>query len=430
MAKRSAPAPATKRSAAPKPRRLPVRIRAGAAWPAAAYDVHVGAGLLTTAIGRAGGTPPRAALVVIDSGLGKATVEPVLREFDRAKVRWGVCVVPATEPDKSLLTAERGLAEAGRLRIERDDLVLTLGGGITCDVGGFIAATCRRGIRVVHCPTTLLAMVDAALGGKTGVNLSVPGDPLSSTRPRLVKNAVGVFHQPCAVVCDVATLATLPARELRCGLAECIKHGLIGSVVKDRTLLEWIDGHVSALLSGNTAALTELVARNVAAKARVVAADPLERSTRPDGGRMALNLGHTFAHALETLPGAGGLSWPVRDRPDLPVGASATGIQLGPLKHGEAVGLGLLAAMRVAVAMKLNTPTAADTLAALLARCGLPTRISGLPDSGTILAAMLDDKKVAAGKLRLILPTRDLRCRVVAGPPARLVGAALDSLRA
>ena len=417
------------RSIVAKPRRIDVKIKAGIAHAAARYEVLVGAGVLGGVVARF--TPaPRAALVVIDAGLGKALVEPLLRELDRAKVRWGVCVVPATEADKNMLTAERGLAEAGRLRLERGDVVLTLGGGITCDVGGFIAGTYRRGVRVIHCPTTLLAMVDAAIGGKTAVNLGVPGDALSSSKPRLVKNLVGVFHQPAMVVCDVRALGTLPAREHRCGLAECIKHGLIGKVVKDATLLRWIDARVTALLTGDEAALVELVARNAAAKARVVQADPLETSTRPDGGRMALNLGHTFAHAIETLPGAGGLSWPVRDRPDLPAGSSATSTQIGPLKHGEAVGLGLLAAMRVAVAMKLNKPAAAEALGALLARCGLPTVVSGLPDSASIMQRMMDDKKTAGGKLRLILPTAGLGCRVAVGAPPKAVFAAIDSLRA
>lgn len=416
-------------SAGARPRRIEVKIKAGAAHGAARYDVLVGAGVLRGVVARIA-PAPRAALVVIDAGLGKVVVEPILRELDRAKVRWGVCVVPATEADKSLLTAERGLAEAGRLRLERGDIVLTLGGGITCDVGGFVAGIYRRGVRVVHCPTTLLAMVDAAIGGKTAVNLGVPGDALSSSKPRLVKNLVGVFHQPAMVVCDVRTLATLPGRELRCGLAECIKHALIGKVVKDATLLKWIDAHLSEVFAGSEGALVELVARSAAAKARVVQRDPLETSAKPDGGRMALNLGHTFAHAIETLPGAGGLSWPVRDRPDLPVGSSATSTQIGPLKHGEAVGLGLLAAMRVAAAMRLNKPGAPGALAALLARCGLPIKVSGLPDCGTIIERMMDDKKTSGGKLRLILPTAGQGCKVVMGAPAKVVVAAIDSLRA
>ncbi|MFN0012405.1 MAG: 3-dehydroquinate synthase family protein [Phycisphaerales bacterium] len=411
--------------AAPTTRRIDVRIKAGPLNAAARYEVLVGTGVLPGALS-ALKDQPRAVLVVIDSGLGKPLVEPVLRELDRAKVRWGVCVVPATEADKNLLTAERGLAEAGRLRLERGDVVLTLGGGITTDVGGFIASIYRRGVRTVHCPTTLLAMVDAAIGGKTAVNLSVPGDALSSSKPRLVKNLVGTFHQPVRVVCDVAALATLPARELRAGLAECIKHSLLGRTVKDPSLLRWIEERVPAILACDARTMVELVARNAAAKARVVMADPLEASPKPDGGRMALNLGHTFAHAMETLPG---LSWPVRDHPDRPAGASAAGTQIGPLKHGEAVGLGLLAACRCAASLKLIKPAAAESLAGLVTRCGLPTAVRGLSDTGAIMERMMDDKKTSGGKLRLILPTTGGGCKVVVGPPPKAVAGAIDSLR-
>ncbi len=428
------PAPSRTRAAKPSPsgsikpppqRRIDVRIKAGPRHAAARYEVLVGTGVLPTALSTLK-DPPRAVLVVIDAGLGKPLVEPVLRQLDRAKMRWGVCVVPATEADKNLLTAERGLAEAGRLRLERGDVVLTLGGGITTDVGGFIASIYRRGVHVVHCPTTLLAMVDAAIGGKTAVNLSVPGDALSSSKPRLVKNLVGTFHQPARVVCDVAALATLPARELRAGLAECIKHGLLGRIVKDPTLLRWVEERVPALLACEPRTMVELVARNAAAKARVVMADPHEASPKPDGGRMALNLGHTFGHAIETLPG---LSWPVRDHPDRPAGASAAGTQIGPLRHGEAVGLGLLAACRCAAALKLIKPAAAEALAALLTRCGLPTAVHGLPGAPAVIGRMMDDKKTIGGKLRLILPTTGGACKSVVGPPLGVVGAAIDSLR-
>lgn len=412
-------------------KRIPVVIKHPPARARSVYEVRVGAGVLEGALD---GLKPeaRAVLVVIDAGLGKPLVEPVLRRLDRAKLRWGVCVVPATEADKSLLTAERGLAEAGRLRLERGDIVLTMGGGITCDVGGFIAATYRRGVRVVQCPTTLLAMVDAAVGGKTAVNLAVPADALSSTKPRLVKNVVGVFHQPARVVCDVSTLGTLAPRELRCGLAECLKHGLIGAIVKDARLFDWTLANAARVLRGEARVTGELVARNVAAKARVVVADPFEeaqvpKGSRGTGGRMALNLGHTFAHALETLPG---LSWQVRANPEQAVGASAAFTQVGPLKHGEAVGLGLLAAARVSGALRLASPALAARVQGALEACGLPTRVAGLPEAASVLDRMMDDKKVAGGRLRLILPVNGWSCRVVENPASKAVVAAIESLRA
>jgi 3-dehydroquinate synthetase len=179
--------------------------------------VLIGPGLLARA---ADGLlqPGAGVLVVIDSHLGKPLVEPLLRELDRAKMHWGVCVASATEHDKSLATAQRALSEAARLRVGRDGLVIGVGGGIVTDLAGFVAATYKRGVRVVQCPTTLLAMVDAAVGGKTAVNLLVPpGGPgeSDSAKPRLVKNIVGVFHQPAnsaAAWPNASSTASSPAR--------------------------------------------------------------------------------------------------------------------------------------------------------------------------------------------------------------------------
>ena len=398
---------------AEKPRVVRVRIPGP---PRVEYDVQIGFGLLPRALDGLKDSPRRV-LAVVDANLPREAIEPALRALEGQGVRWGIAVVPATEADKSLTTLERVLGEAGRLRVERGDAVLAIGGGIVTDLAGFAAAVYRRGVRVVQCPTTLLAMVDASVGGKTAANLSVPGDNLSSDKPRLVKNLVGVFHQPARVVCDLGALATLPAREFRAGIAECVKHGLIAGRLGDAKLLDWTERALPALRAGERAALGELVARNVALKARVVQADPHEESTKPDGGRMQLNLGHTFAHALETLPG---LSW------HEPGGA----VQLGPLKHGEAVGLGLLAACRAAAGLKMVPGALAERVAALLAGIGLPTRVAGLPETEVILSRMRDDKKVAGGKLRLILPAKGLTVRVVVEPAAGAVREAVDSLRA
>ncbi|MFN5959209.1 MAG: 3-dehydroquinate synthase family protein, partial [Planctomyces sp.] len=223
-----------------------------------------------------------------------------------------------------------------------------------------------------------------------------------------VKNAVGCFHQPVLVCCDVAMLRTLPEREFCSGLAECIKHGLIGGAAGDAKLLEWMAANMARLRGLDASALVELVTRNVAIKSRVVRGDPLERSTRSDGGRMMLNLGHTFAHAIETL---GGLSW--RD------GGGA--MRVGPLKHGEAVGLGLLAAVRASEAQRMIRRGTAEEVRSLLEKAGLPTRVMGLPPSEAVVDRMKDDKKVMAGRLRLILPTTGRKCRVVEGPDLKVV---------
>lgn len=383
--------------------------------PRSAYDVRIGANLIPTAAEKLIAKGQRA-LVVIDAKLPRETVEPLIRALDAAGVRWAAKVITATEADKSLSTLESALIEAARLRLERGDLIIALGGGIVTDLAGFAAGVYRRGVRIVQCPTTLLAMVDAAVGGKTAANLTVPGGS-DDGKAALIKNAVGAFHQPSRVICDVATLRSLPLRELKSGLAECVKHGLLGGGLGDKTLLGWIDRHVDDILRLDQPTLAELVARNVAIKAKVVQADEREESTRPDGGRMALNLGHTFAHAIETLPG---LAW--KD--------PATGVQmLGPLKHGEAVGVGLACAARVSAALRMCEKDLPTRVESLLTRCGLPTRIEGLPPSAALLDRMAHDKKVAAGRLRLILPTKGLRARVRDDVPARVIAAAIDAAR-
>ncbi|MDP1660868.1 MAG: 3-dehydroquinate synthase family protein [Phycisphaerales bacterium] len=392
-----------------------------AGMPRAGYSVLVGSGLIESSFegligkgqkgGKGGGGR---ALVVVDAKIPRETIEPLIRNLDRAGVRWAAKVVTASEADKSLSTLEATLIEAARLRLERGDLIIAVGGGIVTDLAGFAAGIYRRGVRIVQCPTTLLAMVDAAVGGKTAANLSVPGE---DGKAGLLKNAVGVFHQPARVVCDVASLRSLPLRELKSGLAECFKHGLLSGGLGDRALLAWTEKRCDDFLAQSGAALAELVARNVAVKARVVQADEREESTKPDGGRMMLNLGHTFAHAIETLPG---LAW--KD--------PAQGVQMvGPLKHGEAVGVGLVCAARVSAALKLCEKGLPARVEALLNRAGLPTRIEGLPASEQIIERMGHDKKVAAGKLRLVLPIKACRTRIRSDVPVKTIAAAIDAVR-
>ncbi len=408
-------------SAAPVVASKKFLVRAGVS-AGTRYPVLVGSGLLS------GRCPEldealssrRAVLLVVDAGLSPAMIEPLIKRVEARGLRWGVCVVRASEDDKSIETLQRVLAEAARLRLERRDAVIALGGGITTDLAGFAASIYRRGIDVIQCPTSLLAMVDAAVGGKTAVNITVPGEHgEGGNKARLLKNMVGAFHPPALVICDVATLATLPQRELRAGLAECFKHALISKALGDANLADFTRKALPDLLNGNQPALAQLVHRNTACKARIVQLDERETSTKPDGGRMMLNLGHTFAHAIETLPG---LSW-----------RTASGqLQIGPLKHGEAVGLGLLCAARTAEALKLLKPT---TKAALpvsidlertLRQADLPTTVAGLPPAETILRRMFDDKKVDAGRLRLILPRTGGLCVVRDDVPAPVI---LDSIR-
>jgi 3-dehydroquinate synthase len=241
----------------------------------------------------------------------------------------------------------------------RDSALLLLGGGVVGDLGGFVAATYLRGIPYIQIPTTLLAMLDASVGGKTAVD--TPHG----------KNLIGAFHPPAAVVADPAALATLPEREFRGGLAEAVKHG----VVADPAYFEWIEREADALLRRDTAALEQLVRRSVEIKAEVVSADERE------GGRRAiLNAGHTVAHALER--------------------ASAY-----RLPHGEAVALGLVAEAALAEELGVALPGLRERIAAVLARLGLPVRLTPPLPPETIVPAMASDKKNRAGTIRFALPS-------------------------
>lgn len=350
------------------------------------YDVVIGSGVLHEVPGRISTLvgESRPWFLICDEGV-PASHAAVLTEG--AKARRIACHRTSWTPheeNKKLSQAGRFINEMAKQRIERGCPVVALGGGITGDVAGFAAAIYQRGTPWINCPTTLLAMVDASVGGKTGVNHRMDDD--SAT----YKNVIGAFHQPLLVVADVATLTSLSPRVFRAGLAECVKHTLISADWKDPDLLDWTKTNLAAILERDEEILVELISRNIAVKAAVVAADELESGKGTGGGRMALNLGHTFAHAFETIF-------------DLsPDGDPAN----SPLQHGEAVGLGLIAAARCSEAAGICPPGLADEVSAVIASCGLPTQISGLPDDGVLIPRMLQDKKVRDAKLRLILPTK------------------------
>ena len=270
-------------------------------------------------------------------------------------------------------------------RLERRSPVIALGGGVTGDTVGFAAATYLRGVPLVQCPTTLLAMVDSSVGGKVGVD--VPQG----------KNLIGAFYQPRLVVVDPDTLGTLPARELRCGLAECVKH----AVIRDAALFDWMDVNLARIQQLDSATLVELIRRNVEIKAKVVMAD--EKET---GERAHLNFGHTFGHALETVTG------------------------YGKYHHGEAVALGMLVATRLAVALRRCDPALLPKLAGLLTRIGLPTRDRELPSTASLWNAMRSDKKVAEGTMRFVLPERLGGVGLYQDIPPAAVQQAWDCLRA
>ncbi len=272
-----------------------------------------------------------------------------------------LAVVSSGEPSKSLDRAADLYDDLVRLRADRHTAIVALGGGVIGDLAGFVAATYARGLPLLMVPTTLLAMVDSAVGGKVGVN-----------HPR-AKNIIGAFHQPVGVWIDTEVLATLPPRQLRCGLAEVIKYG----VILDPQFFSFLEQNAVAIASGDPAALRRIVAHSCRLKADVVARDEREES----GVRAILNFGHTIGHALESV-----------------AGYSAR------MQHGEAVAIGMAAEARLAQRLGWIEPATTARLVALIERFGLPTAIPADLDPDALFDAMGRDKKNQRGRIRFILP--------------------------
>jgi shikimate kinase/3-dehydroquinate synthase len=289
---------------------------------------------------------------IAESALGEGAVAIVDRALTFARA--GAIELQGGEEAKSLATLEglwRALAER---ELERGDVVVCAGGGSITDVGGFAAATFRRGVPWLAVPSTLVGQVDAAIGGKTAINVAA-------------KNDVGAFWQPKAVLCDPSLLETLPPREWAGGMAEVVKTGLLAGGRLWQLVEGWEPG------TGDIAARSELVQRCAGVKTLVVAADPEDR-----GPRAILNLGHTIGHGIESVAGYGGLS------------------------HGECVSIGLVAALRLSEDLAGLEAGTAEHVGGLLERHGLPVRAPGL-DSAAVLAAMRHDKKRTAGTHRMVL---------------------------
>ncbi|MGO8951032.1 MAG: 3-dehydroquinate synthase [Ktedonobacterales bacterium] len=328
----------------------------------AAYDSVVAWGGLATlpTLLQNLGLPPR--LHVISDTNVAPLYEPVLMSaLMRAGFTPLIYRAPAGEASKSreqLNLIQDWLAER---RAERREALLAFGGGVVCDLGGFAAATYLRGIPLLQVPTSLLAQVDASIGGKVGIN-----HPLG-------KNLIGAFYQPRLVLADPALLLTMPRRELTEGWAEVIKHG----VTLDAGYFAALEREAPALLANQPEPLTRIIARSVSLKAGIVEADERER----DGGRRhLLNYGHTIGHAIEAVAGYG--LW----------------------LHGEAVAAGMVVEAGIGHRLGITPGEVVSRLSTLLERFGLPTRVAGLPAS-RLLAACLWDKKVSAGRIRLALPT-------------------------
>lgn len=368
--------------------------------PSRAYDVIVGDSIRFNLVEPVLAALPGARKVIVfrDAGIVDDGVVTALHSsLDGA----GLDVIhgPILQPServKNLSTVEQLLETMSAAKLDRNDAAVVLGGGVLGDLAGFAAASYRRGIRWINLPSTLLAMVDASVGGKTGANLTVEGS--------LKKNMVGAFWQPSLVAVDVGLLRTLDDRHFRAGLAECIKHGMLAADFGDAGLGEWTAVKMATLLLRDAAALVELVTRNITIKAAVIGKDEREEAPDGQGGRALLNLGHTYGHVLETLPGL-------------------------ELHHGEAVGLGLIAASAAAVHAKLVPSGFAEHTRRTVAAAGLPTRANGLRADSELLDLMMHDKKVSGGTLRLVLPHGPGKCRVLANPAVETVFAGWSALR-
>jgi 3-dehydroquinate synthase len=332
-------------------------VEVGGAQP---YRIVIGPGLLDDGPALAAHVRGRHVLLASDSVVAPLYVARVREALHaaRADLLVATFVVPAGEASKNLSSFSAAIDALAALGATRDACVVALGGGVVGDLAGFAAACWMRGVDCVQLPTTLLSMVDSSVGGKTAVD--TPHG----------KNLVGAFHPPRAVFADTDTLRTLPARELRAGLAEVIKYGAI----RDPLFLEWLHAERGPLLAGDEAALATAIARSCEHKAEIVERDPLER-----GERALLNFGHTFAHAIETEQGYGGLN------------------------HGEAVAIGMSLAARLSTRLGLAAAVDAERLEALLQAFGLPVALPDGLDAGQLLARMRLDKKNQAGRLRLVL---------------------------
>jgi len=320
-----------------------------------AYPIHIGAGILDAAELYRPHLAGGAAAIVTNAVVAPLYLEKIRHALKGARVT--EVVIGDGEQAKSWRGVEQVVDALLAARLGRDGLVVALGGGVIGDLAGFAAAVYQRGVPFIQVPTTLLSQVDSSVGGKTAINHA------------LGKNMIGAFHQPVAVVSDVATLDTLPDRELRSGLAEVIKHGF----ALDAAFVDWLESNVEKILERDRGALGYAVRRSCELKARIVAADEREA-----GERALLNFGHTFGHAIEAGTGYG--SW----------------------LHGEAVAAGMVMAAELSSLMGQLKKTEVSRVRELVKRAGLPVSGPALAPE-RMLELMALDKKAAKGKTRFVL---------------------------
>lgn len=333
-----------------------------------AYPIYIGAGLLGEPRTLKQHIRGNHVFILSNERVAPLYLESVCRALEPKHILH--LALAEGEDTKSLQTLELVYTCLLENRCGRDTTVVALGGGVIGDIAGFAAATYLRGVDFIQIPTTLVAQVDSSVGGKTGVNHA------------LGKNMIGAFYQPQCVIADLECLHTLPDRELRAGLAEIIKYGLI----RDAEFFAWLEDNVERLLAREVDALTHAVHRSCRNKAEVVAEDELEIS----GARAMLNLGHTFGHAIET------------------------GLGYGQWLHGEAVACGMLMAARMSTRLGWLSEEACERTRALLQRAQLPLTLPETLQAETLLEHMARDKKVRAGQLHLVL-LKDIGQAVLTG---------------
>ncbi|RMF74348.1 MAG: 3-dehydroquinate synthase [Alphaproteobacteria bacterium] len=368
----------------------PVATRVPVSLGPRSYEIAIGHGLLPALDRLLPADIRHGRLAVVADARVAGLFGPILREaLARLACPVTYLEVPPGEASKNFRMLERICSQLLEAGIARDDHVLAFGGGMVGDLAGLAAALVRRGVGLVQIPTTLLAQVDSAVGGKTAINMPAG------------KNLVGSFHQPRLVISDLDLLATLPARERRAGLAEVAKYGLIA----DESFWAWLTGGgLAAMDAGKKEALLHGIATSCRIKADIVAADEREES----GRRFLLNLGHSFAHALE----------------------KAVRYDSARLLHGEAVAVGLVLAAELSAALGHAEPVLAEEVAGALAAIGLPTTIAQAfgddrPTAAGLMAAMGQDKKIRAGRLRFVLLERPGRAFVTAEVDPQRVAAIL-----
>ncbi|OHB69044.1 MAG: 3-dehydroquinate synthase [Planctomycetes bacterium RBG_13_63_9] len=351
------------------------------------YDIEIGSGNLEQVgrllVGRLLAERGKVSHVVVitDENVQEPYAIRVAESLAGESIEVDVVAVEPGEPSKSIDMVAglwTGMLELGS---DRKTVVAAVGGGVVGDLAGFVAATYARGVRFLQVPTSLLAQVDSSVGGKVGINLPE------------AKNMVGAFMQPIGVLIDTATLATLPPREYRAGLAEVVKYG----VILDAELFNYLEANAAALLGRDDDALARVISRCCRLKADVVEKDEREET----GLRAVLNYGHTFAHPLEALAG------------------------YGRILHGEAVAIGMVCASRLAERTGRVDDGFTDRQRRLLETLGLPVELPEL-DREQIIRAMMHDKKVQHGRLRFVLPSRMGHVEVVEDVDAKDVRAALD----